>query len=101
MVRALAGDVTTRATQQITQSVAFGLIVFGVVHRDARAQLRSWSALDVRVEEGRSLTRQVRERSCPCSPGELAVGAARGDPGASRTRALGLPVLFGSIWSCC
>ena len=53
-------------------------------------------ALDIRVEEGRSLARQVRELFLPLLPGELAAGADRGDP-RRRVHELGLPVLFAAV----
>ena len=51
-------------------------------------------ALELRVEEGRSLARQMRECSCRCFPGELAAGVLAAIL-ALAYRSLGLPVLFG------
>jgi putative nucleotidyltransferase with HDIG domain len=94
MVRALVGDVHDPSNQHLTHSVTFGLIVFG-----AALVLIGLNfiliGLDVRINEGRSLPRQVRE-FLPLLPGELATATLATILAVAYTN-LGLPVLFGSI----
>ncbi len=94
MVRALAGDVHDPRNQHLTHSVTFGLIVFS-----AALVLIGLNfvliGLDVRISEGRSLPRQMRE-FLPLLPGELATVTLATILAVAYTN-LGLPVLFGSI----
>jgi putative nucleotidyltransferase with HDIG domain len=94
MVRALAGDVHDPRNQHLTQGVLFGLIVLGVfiVANGLNFVL---VGLEVRMREGRSLPRQLRE-FLPLLPGELAAGALAAILAVAYTN-LGLPVLFASI----
>ena len=94
MMRALAGDVHDPRNHHMTQSVVFALIVFGVFIVSLGLNF-VLIGLDMRVEEGRSLPRQVREY-LPLLPGELAAGALATILAVAYTN-LGLPVLFGSI----
>ncbi len=94
MVRALAGDVHDPHNQHMTQSVVFGLIVFGVFIVVLGLDF-VLVGLDVRTEEGRSFRRQLREY-LPLLPGELAAGALATILAVAYTN-LGLPALFGSI----
>jgi putative nucleotidyltransferase with HDIG domain len=93
MVRVLAGDVHD-PHNHLTQSVNFGLIVLGVfiVANGLNFVL---IGLDTRINEGRSLPRQMRE-FLPLLPGELAAGALAAILAVAYTN-LGLPVLFASI----
>jgi putative nucleotidyltransferase with HDIG domain len=95
MVRALAGDVHDPRNQHMTQSVTFGLIVFAVFMVTVGLNL-VLVALDVRVEEGRPLVRQVREVFLPLLPGEIATGALATILAVAYTN-VGLPALFGSV----
>jgi putative nucleotidyltransferase with HDIG domain len=94
MVRALAGDVHDPRNHHMTQSVVFGLIVFGVFIVALGLNL-VMNGLDVRTEEGRSFPRQARDL-LPLLSGELAAGALATILAVAYTN-LGLPVLFGSI----
>jgi putative nucleotidyltransferase with HDIG domain len=94
MVRTLAGDVHD-PHNQLTRSVTFGLIVFGVFLVVAVVNF-IFVALDVRVEDGHSLVRQAREVFFPMLPGQLATGALATILAVAYTN-LGLPALFGSI----
>ena len=60
MVRALASDVHATQSQHLSQSIVFGLIVFGVYILFTVLNY-VLIGLDFLVEEGRSLTRQFRE----------------------------------------
>jgi len=94
-VRALAGDVHNPHNQHMTQSVTFGLVVFAalIVAMGLNCAL---VALDVRVEEGRSLRSQLRDLFIPLLPGQFATGALATILAVAYTN-LGLPVLFGSV----
>ena len=94
MVGALAGDVHDPRNHHMTQSIAFGLIVFGVFIVVLGLDF-VLVGLDVRTEEGRSFPRQIREY-LPLLPGELTAGALATILAVAYTN-LGLPVLFGSI----
>jgi putative nucleotidyltransferase with HDIG domain len=94
MVRALVGDVHDPRNDHLTQSVVFGLVVFGVF---LAALVLNFLlvGLDVRTEEGRSLRRQVRE-FLPLISGELSAGALAAILAVAYTN-LGLPVLLAAI----
>jgi putative nucleotidyltransferase with HDIG domain len=94
ILRALAGDVHDPRNHHMTQSVIFGLIVFGAFIVALGLNLLL-VVLDVRTEEGRSLPRQVREL-LPLLSGELAAGALAAILALAYTN-LGLPALFGSV----
>jgi putative nucleotidyltransferase with HDIG domain len=94
LVRAVAGDVHDPHNQHLTQSVIFGLIIFGVFIA-ALALNFVLVGLDVRLEEGRSLVRQARE-FLPLLPGQLAAGALAAILAVAYTN-LGFPVLLGSV----
>ena len=94
LVRALAGDVHD-PHNQLTRSVTFGLIVFGVFLLVAVVNF-ALVALDVRMEDGHSLTRQAREVFFPMLSGQLATGALATILAVAYTN-LGLPALFASI----
>jgi putative nucleotidyltransferase with HDIG domain len=94
MVRVLAGDVHDIRNQHMTQSVIFGLIVFGVFILTLALNF-VLVGLEVRMREDRSLPRQVRE-FLPLLSGELAAGALAAILAVAYTN-LGLPVLFGSV----
>jgi putative nucleotidyltransferase with HDIG domain len=95
MVRVLAGDVHDPRNAHLTRSVTFGLIVFGVFLVVAVLNF-VLVALDVRVEEGRSLARQLREVFFPMLSGQLATGALATVLAVAYTN-FGLPALFGAI----
>jgi putative nucleotidyltransferase with HDIG domain len=94
MVRALAGNVHDASNQHLTQSVGFGLIIFGVF---IVALVLNFVlvGLEVQIREGRPLPRQARE-FLPLLPGELAAGALAAILAIAYTN-LGLPALFGSV----
>ena len=94
-VLVLVGNVHNPNNQHLTQSVIFGLVVFAalIVAIGLNFVL---VALDVRVEEGRSLGRQIRELFLPLLPGEIATGALAAILAVAYMN-LGLPVLFGSV----
>jgi putative nucleotidyltransferase with HDIG domain len=94
MVRALAGDIHDPSNQHLTQSVIFGLIVFGVFIATLALNF-VLVGLEFRIREDRSLPRQARE-FLPLLPGELAAGALAAILAVAYTN-LGLPVLFGSV----
>jgi len=95
MVRALAGNVNDPRNQHMTHSVVFGLIVFGAYMIVVLGLNLVLIGVDLRLQEGRSLLRQVRE-FVPLLPGELAAGALAAILALAYT-SLGLPVLFGSV----
>jgi putative nucleotidyltransferase with HDIG domain len=94
MILALAGNVHDPHNEHITHGVIFGLIILGVFIVTLGLNL-VLNGLDTRVNEGRSLSRQVRE-FVPLFPGELAAGALATILAVAYMN-LGLPVLFGSI----
>jgi putative nucleotidyltransferase with HDIG domain len=94
-VRLLAGDVHAAANHQFIKSVTFGLIVFGAFLVTVGVNF-VMVALDVRLDEGRSLRRQVTELFLPTLSGQLATGALATILVVAYTN-LGLPVLLGSV----
>ncbi len=94
MVRSLADQLNVLHSHNLTQSVVFGLILFGVFAATVVLNF-VLVGLDVVVEEGRSLSRQMPE-FLPLLPGELAAGALATIL-AIAYRSAGLPVLFGSV----
>jgi putative nucleotidyltransferase with HDIG domain len=95
MVRTLAGDVHDPLNQHLTRSVTFGLIVMAMFLATVVLNF-VLVALDVWVDEGRSLARQARETFFPMLPGQLATGALATILAVAYTNS-GLPVLLGSI----
>ncbi len=94
MVRALATDIHGVHSQQLAQSVVFGLIVFGAFLLFTALNF-VLIGLDLLVEEGRSLARQARE-FLPLVSAELATGAIA-TISAIVYKSVGLPVLFAAI----
>jgi len=94
MVRLLAGDLGVAHNHHLAQSVVFGLIILGVFIVTLVPNF-VLVALDVRLDEGRSLPRQARE-FLPLLPGQLAAGALAAILVVAY-RSAGLPVLFASI----
>jgi putative nucleotidyltransferase with HDIG domain len=94
MVRALADDVHVAHTHHLTQSVVFGMILFGVF-LVVDALIFVLIGLEVQIKEGRSLARQVRD-FLPLLPGELAA-TALATILAVAYRSAGLPTLFAAI----
>ena len=94
MVRLAAGDVHSSLNQHITQSVEFGVIVFGVfvVTLLFNFLIVGFGLL---VNEGNSIRRQARE-FLPLLSGEFAAGALAAILAVAYAN-LGLSVLFGSI----
>jgi putative nucleotidyltransferase with HDIG domain len=94
LVRALAGDPHDPLVYHLTRSVLFALIVFGVF---IVALLFNFLlvGLNIRLNDGTSLTRQARE-FVPLLSGEFAAGALAAILAIAYTN-LGLPVLLGSI----
>jgi HD domain len=95
VVLALAGSVHGMRSQPLSDSIIFGLIVLGALIVLLVLNFLLF-ALDVHIEEGRSLSRLVRELFLPLLPGELAVGVVATIL-VLAYRSAGLPVLFGSI----
>jgi putative nucleotidyltransferase with HDIG domain len=95
MARALAGDIHDPRNHHMSQSVTFGLVVFAVFLATIALNF-ALVALDVNLEEGRPLTRQVREAFIPLLPGHLATGFLAAILAVAYTNS-GLPVLFGAI----
>jgi HD domain len=94
MVRALSNHLNVLHTHDLTQSIVFGLILFGVFIVTVGMNF-ILIGLDVVVEEGRSLSRQVPE-FLPLATGELAAGALATIL-AIAYKGAGLPMLFGSV----
>jgi putative nucleotidyltransferase with HDIG domain len=94
MVRTLAGDIHDVRNQHLSQSVLFGLIIFGVFVLTLGLNF-VLIGLEARIEEGRSLPHQARD-FLPLLPGELAAGALAAILAVAYTN-LGLPALFGSV----
>ncbi len=95
MVRALAGNVHGSIDHTTAWSATFGLIVFAVFIVTVVINF-ALVALDVRIDEGRALARQVRELFLPMLPGQVASGALATILAVAYT-SFGLPVLFGAI----
>ncbi|MFI4985326.1 MAG: HD-GYP domain-containing protein [Solirubrobacterales bacterium] len=95
VVRALAGDVAGVHAQHPAQSIFFGLIVLGALIVLLAVNFVLF-ALDVWVEEGRSLPHLVRELFLPLLSGELAIGVIATIL-VLVYRSVGLPVLLAAI----
>jgi putative nucleotidyltransferase with HDIG domain len=94
-VRALIGNVHDPKVHQLTQSVTFALVVFGVFML-TNALNFAIIAAESRVNKGLSLTRQVRDLFIPMQPGQMAMGVLAAALAVAYTN-LGLPALFGLI----
>jgi putative nucleotidyltransferase with HDIG domain len=94
LVRALVGNVHDPGNH-LTQTVTFGLVVFGVFII-SNALNFSVIAVDNRIVENRRLFPQVRELFVPMLPGQIAAGALTAVLAVAYT-SLGLPVLFGAV----
>jgi putative nucleotidyltransferase with HDIG domain len=96
MVRLLIGDVHEARHHQLTQSVTFGLVVFGVF-MVANALNFTLIALDNRIVDGQgSVIAQARKLFIPMLPGQIAAGALAAALAVAYTN-LGFPALFGSV----
>jgi putative nucleotidyltransferase with HDIG domain len=95
VVRALTGDVGGVHTQQLAQSIIFGLIVLGALVVLLVLNFALF-AVDLRIREGRSLPRLVRELFLPLLPGELAVGVIATILMIAY-KSVGPPILFAAI----
>jgi len=95
MLRTVALDAHVLHNHHMTQSVIFGLIVLGVFIVTVGLNFILF-ALYKRIEEGRSLARQVRELFLPLLPGQLAAGLLA-TLLAVAYAGVGLPMLIGSI----
>jgi putative nucleotidyltransferase with HDIG domain len=95
MVRALAGDVHSPSDQHLTRSITFGLIVFAMFLATVVLNF-VMVAIDVRLDEGRSIARQTREMFFPMLPGQLATGALATILAVAYTNS-GLPALVGAV----
>jgi len=94
MVRVLVSDTHAVHGQQLAQSVIFGLIVFGAFLLFTGLNF-VLVGLDLLVEEGRSVRRQVQE-FVPLLSAEFATGAIATIFAVAYT-SVGLPVLFAAI----
>src|ERR1700677_4285060 len=74
MIGAVIGDVHDPRNQHLTQSITFGLVVFGVFMVTIVLNF-ALVAAHVHVTQERSLTDQVREVLIPLMPGQIATGA--------------------------
>jgi putative nucleotidyltransferase with HDIG domain len=95
LVEALIGNVHSPANHAQTQSVEFGLVVFAVSLVTIIVNFVI-VAVDVYIDEDRSLMSQVREAFIPLIPGHLTSGILAALLAVAFTN-LGLPVLFGAI----
>jgi putative nucleotidyltransferase with HDIG domain len=95
MVRALIGDIHGSHNHHVVQSFTFALVVFAVFMATNTLNF-ALIAMDVRITEGRSLLKQVRDLFLPMQAGQIATGALAAILAVSYTN-LGLPVLFGAI----
>jgi HD domain-containing protein len=96
LVRGLAGNIAHQPNHSTAESVIFGLIVLGALTVSLIGLNFVLFAVAVRIEEGRSLPRLVRELFLPLLPGQLAAGALASVLAVAYT-SVGLPMLFGSI----
>jgi putative nucleotidyltransferase with HDIG domain len=95
MVQALAGNVHNPRNEHVTRSITFGLIVFAMFMATVALNFVV-VALDVRLDEGRSIARQTREMFLPMLSGQLATGALATILAVAYTNS-GLPALVGSF----
>ena len=95
MIRALIGDVHDPLSHQLTQSITFALVVFGVFMITNTLNF-AIVAVNVRVTKERSLRDQIREVLIPLMPGQIATGAVAAILAVAYTN-LGLPALLGSV----
>jgi putative nucleotidyltransferase with HDIG domain len=95
IVRALAGDVHRPLANRPAEAVLFGVVLLGATGVYIVLNFLLF-ALDGKTEEGRPLSRQVRELFLPLLSGEL-TAAALAATLAVAYRIVGLPTLFASI----
>lgn len=95
VVRAAASDVGGVHSQHPAQSIIFGVIVLGALMVLLALNFLLF-ALELRVNEGRSLPRLVQDLFLPLLPGELAVGVIA-TLLVLAYRSVGAPVLFAAI----
>jgi putative nucleotidyltransferase with HDIG domain len=95
MARGLAGNIHLASDQHVARGVGFAFVVFAVFLVTVALNFAT-VALDVRVDEGRSLLRQAREAFIPLLPGHLAAGVLAAILAVAFTN-LGLPVLLGAV----
>ncbi len=95
MIRALIGDVHDPRNHHLTQSITFGLVVFGVFMVTNVLNF-AMVAVHVRATEERSLRDQLREVFIPLMPGQVATGALAAILAVAYTN-LGFSVLLGSV----
>ncbi len=94
-VRLAAGDVAARHGQSAAQGILFGLILLGGAGVLLAVNFLLF-ALELRVEEGRSLTRVARELYGPTLPGEFSV-AVIAIALVLAYKAVGMPALLAAI----
>jgi putative nucleotidyltransferase with HDIG domain len=95
MIRALIGDVHDPRNHHLTQSITFGLVVFGVFMVTNVLNF-AMVAVHVRATEERSLRDQVREVFIPLMPGQVATGALAAILAVAYTN-LGFSALLASV----
>ena len=95
LVRAVAGQVAGVHSQNMSQSVIFGLIVLGALAVLLGLNFALF-ALDLCLRQGRSLARLTNELFLPLLPGELAVGVVA-TVLVLAYRSAGLPILLAAI----
>lgn len=96
IVLALAGNVHDPHNHNLTHGIVFGLIVLLALTVSVIGLNFLLFALDVRVEEGRSLQRQVRDLFLPLLPGQLSAGVLAAIL-AVAYRSVGISMLLGSV----
>lgn len=94
-VWALIGDVHNAGNHDATQSITFGLIVFGVFMMTNTLNF-AVVALDNLIIDEQSLRRQVQDLFVPLLPGQIATGALAAILAVAYTN-LGFPVLLGAV----
>jgi putative nucleotidyltransferase with HDIG domain len=95
LVYGLVGNVHAPRNHAATQGVTFGLIVFAVSIVTIIVNF-ALVALDINLDEGRPLLRQVRDSFIPLLPGHLTSGILAALLAVAYTN-LGLPALFGAV----
>ena len=95
MIRAVIGDVHSPLNHHLTQSITFGLVVFGVFMVTNVLNF-AILAIDVRVTKGRPLRDQTYEVFIPLMPGQIATGAVATILAVAYTN-VGFPALLGAV----
>ncbi|MFI4993440.1 MAG: HD-GYP domain-containing protein [Solirubrobacterales bacterium] len=95
LIRLVIGNVHDPHNHHLTQSITFGLVVFGVFMVTNALNFATVAA-DIHVTKGRSFIDQAREVLIPLMPGQVATGAVAAILAVAYTN-LGISLLFGSV----